>query len=386
MEDCYPASAMSDRRKLIRLGLCAGFASVLPSPAAWAAGEEPPKAAPAANYYPPVRPEWLALTREPALDPARPIIDPHHHLWDRPTFHYMYPDYLADIGEGHRIAATVYVDAHSMYSATGPEPLRSVGETEFASGVAAMAASGGYGSTLACAGIVGRAELLLGDAVQEVLDAHIRAGMGRFKGIRYTTARDGDPRLNNPGFDPPRGLLADSQFRRGFARLAPSGLSFDAWMFHPQLDELVDLARAFPETTIVLNHCGGPTRAGAYAGRDEEVLARWTGSMMRLGGCPNIVVKLGGLGVWTMGLNFYKQAQPPGSEQLVAAFRPIFATCLEAFGPSRCMFESDFPVDKVSFGYGVFWNACKRFAADLTSSEQDQLFFGTAARTYRLAT
>ena len=368
----------------MQLGLTAGAAALMAGHASPALADEPPKPASPASYYPPVRTEWLSLTREAAIDPERRIIDPHHHLWDRPTWRYLQPDYLADLGDGHRISATVYVDAHSMYRRTGPEPLQPVGETEFANGVAAMAASGRYGPTLMCAGIVGRAELLLGDAVQDVLDAHLRAGMGRFKGVRYTTARDNDPALNNPSFSPAPGLLGDAQFRRGFARLGPSGLSFDSWLFHPQLDELTELARTFPDTAIVVDHCGGPTRAGVYAGHEAEVFARWSTSIKRLAECSNVVVKLGGLGLWTTGFDFHKQPAPPGSEQLAGAFRPFFETCVAAFGPSRCMFESDFPVDKVSFGYGVFWNACKRFAADLTAEEQDQLFFGTAARTYRI--
>ncbi|MBO0710011.1 MAG: amidohydrolase family protein [Acetobacteraceae bacterium] len=338
----------------------------------------------ATSHYLLVRDDWLARLSEPALEPALAIVDPHHHLWDREDWEYMLPDLLADIGTGHNVVATVFVQCRAFYRADGPEEYRPVGETEFVNGVAAMSASGRYGRTRICAGIVGHADLALGARVQDVLEAHLRAGGGRFRGIRHITAWDADPVLNNPAYAPPPGLLADGKFREGFARLSPLGLSFDAWLYHPQLDELSALAQASPETRIVLNHVGGPLAVGAYAGKREAIFPQWAAAIRRLAERPNVFVKLGGLGMRINGYGFHEQAGPPSSETLAAAWKPYIETCIEAFGPARCMFESNFPVDKGSYSYGVFWNACKRLSAGVSPSERADLLAGTAARFYRL--
>jgi predicted TIM-barrel fold metal-dependent hydrolase len=296
----------------------------------------------------------------------------------------MLDDLLADISTGHNIVATVFVQCRSMHRAGGPEEFRPVGETEFVNGVAAMSASGGYGPAKICAGIVGYADLRLGARVQEVLEAHLRAGGGRFRGIRHITAYDADPSLMNPAYSPPPGLLADATFREGFSRLAPLGLSFDAWLYHPQIDELTALARSSPETRIVLDHVGGPLAIGAYAGKRDEVFSVWAASIRKLAQCPNVFVKLGGMGMRINGYDFHGQADPPSSETLAAAWKPYVDTCIEAFTPARCMFESNFPVDKGSYGYGVFWNACKRLASGANDSEKADLFARTAARFYRI--
>jgi predicted TIM-barrel fold metal-dependent hydrolase len=271
-----------------------------------------------------------------------------------------------------------------MVRATGPEELRPVGETEFVNGVAAMSASGIYGKTKVCAGIVGHADLTLGTRVEPVLAAHIRAGGDRFRGIRHITAWDGDDSIRNPAYSPPPGLLADKAFRDGFAVLCRLGLSFDAWLYHPQINELTDLARAFPDARIVLNHVGGPIGIGLYAAKRKEVFAAWTASIKALAACPNVCVKVGGLGMRMGGFGFHEKAEPPSSGTLAAAWRPYVETCIEAFGPSRCMFESNFPVDKGSYSYPVFWNACKLLAKAASHGEKADLFAGTAARFYRL--
>ena len=334
--------------------------------------------------YLPVRQEWLDRRAEPILEPELPIVDPHHHLWDRPGWRYLLDELLADTSSGHNVVATVYVQARAMYRATGPEEMRPVGETEFINGVAAMSASGIYGKTSHCAGIVGHADLTLGSRVEPVLAAHIRAGGDRFRGIRHITAWDADPSIRNPAYSPPRGLLGDKAFREGFAVLGRLGLSFDAWLYHPQIGELADLARAFPATRIVLNHVGGPIGIGAYAGKRDEVFAGWAKSIKALAACPNACVKLGGLGMRMGGFGFHEQPEPPSSEALAAAWRPYVETCIAAFGASRCMFESNFPVDKGSYGYPVFWNACKLLAKGASKTEKADLFAGTAARFYRL--
>jgi len=241
------------------------------------------------NYLP-VREAWLNRCKEPILDPMLPIIDPHHHLWDRPGWRYLLDDLLNDTNSGHNILATVFIQARSMYRETGPVDLRPVGETEFVNGVAAMSASGIYGKTRICAGIVGHADLTLGNRVEPVLAAHMRAGGDRFRGIRHITAWDADSSVGNPAYVTPQYLLADEKFREGFVVLSRLGLSFDAWLFHPQIDELASLARAFPDARIVLNHVGGPIGIGAYAGQRQEVFARWAKSIKGLATCENVYV------------------------------------------------------------------------------------------------
>ena len=330
-----------------------------------------------------VRADWLARYTEEILEPDLPIIDPHHHLWIRPGSRYLADDLLADMNSGHNVVATVYVQAQSMYRQSGPPEMRPVGETEFVNGVAAMFASGTWGRPRACAGIVGRADLTLGSRVEPVLVAHLRAGGDRFRGVRYITSWDADTRLNNPDYPSPPGLLMDRTFREGVAVLARLGLSFDAMVYHPQLDEVADLAGAFPTLPIVLNHCGVPMRIGAYQGRDD-IFARWSASLRRLATHENVSVKVGGLGMRYTALGFAERPDPPSSDVVATQCRPYVETCVEAFGASRCMFESNFPVDKVSYSYQVFWNACKRLVSGASASEKTALFGGTAKRVYRL--
>ena len=343
---------------------------------------------------------WLA--RRPAeeiLEPELPIVDPHHHLWHRKHHRYLLDELLADTRSGHRVLATVFVDCMAFYRADGPAALRPVGETEFANGVAAMGASGFYddkhggrhGEFRPCAGIVGFADLTLGAAVSEVLAAHIAAGGGpggRFKGIRHAGGWDASPMIHNSHTKPPRGLYGDAVFRQGFAQLAPLGLSFEAWQYHPQLPEVTALARAFPDTAIVLNHVGGPLGVGPYssqfAGKADETFAQWRRHISELAGCPNVTVKLGGLGMRIGPIQHFKLPDPPTSTQVADAWRPWIEHCIEAFGPARGMFESNFPVDKTSAGYAVLWNAFKRLAAGASASEKADLFADTARRVYRL--
>jgi len=333
----------------------------------------------------PVRQDWLDRRREEIIEPELPIVDPHHHLVDRPeTGRYLLPDLLADIGSGHNVTATVYLEWLSMYRAQGPVERRPIGEIEFANGVAAMAASGTYGTTKVCAGIVGYADLARGASVETVLEAMIAAGGGRFRGIRFITASHSDQAAWGSPIIRPAGLLMDPRVREGFARLAPLGLSFDAWMYHTQLGDLVDLARVFPETPIVLDHVGGAIGLGPYAGKRDEVFAEWNGKIRELAACPNVHIKLGGLGMRMFGFTHHMGELPPSSEELAAAWRPYIETCIAAFGPERAMFESNFPVDKGSCGYAALWNAFKRIAAGYSAAEKTALFAGTASKFYRL--
>lgn len=336
------------------------------------------------GLYTDPRPDWLAQRKEEVLDSARPIVDPHHHLWDRGGQRYLIEEIVSDIASGHNVIATVYVEARSMYRAQGPEALRPVGEVEFANGAAAMSASGGYGPAAVCAGIVGHVNLLLGEGARPVLEAEIAASQDRFRGIRHSSAWDADADVAGMYATRPKGLLLDSTFRKGFACLAPLGLSFDAWLFHPQIGELTDLARAFPDTRIVLDHCGGPAGIGSYANRREEIFPAWKRSILEIAKCPNVVVKLGGLAMRLLGYDFHERPLPPSSEELAAAWRPYVETCIEAFGPQRSMFESNFPPDKGQCSYQVIFNAFKRIAAPCSEAEKTALFSKTATDFYRL--
>ena len=248
-----------------------------------------------------------------------------------------------------------------------------------------MSASGLYGNLRACAGIVGHVDLRLGSRAGAVFDAQIAAGNGRFKGIRHQTGWDADPGIRNVRTDPTPELTRDKTFRAGFAELAKRNLTFDAWLYHPQLAEIADLADAFPGTSIILDHIGGPLGYAGYAGRHDEVRAAWKQSMAELAKRQNIVVKVGGLGMAMGWFDFYRQPSPPSSQALADAFRPWVETCIDLFGPDRCMFESNFPVDKITSGYGVLWNAFKRLASSASAAEKTALFSGTARRVYSLA-
>lgn len=333
------------------------------------------------SNYLPVRPEWLASGTESAIEPEMPIIDAHHHFYERPGWIYLLDDYLADARSGHNIMASVLMQGLTHYRQTGPEALRPVGETEYvANAVAALPA----GSPQVAKGIVGYADLRRGAAVQSVLDAHIEAGNGRFKGVRHLVTWDADQTLVNPLSAVPRGLLLDPAYREGVAQVAAQGLSYDAWLFFPQLPELFDLAKTYPDMPIVINHCGGVVRIASYADKRKEVFDNWSRSMSQLAQLPNVYVKLGGLGMRINGFDFEKGPRPPSSVELAETWRPWIHTCIEAFGANRCMFESNFPVDKGSYPYSNGWNAFKRLTAQASAGERASLFRGTASRVYRL--
>jgi len=332
--------------------------------------------------------DWLAQTVEAALEPDLPICDPHHHLWefraDQPEPRYLLDDLLADTNSGHNIVSTVFIECGAMYKDDGPEAMRPVGETEFVNGIAAMSASGRYGPTRVAAGIVGHASLLLGDDVAPVLEAQIAAGGGRFRGIRHSVpwdASDDVPVIR--GKRPPH-LLIDDTYRAGFAHLQRYDLTYEAWLYHPQIPELADLARTFPDTTIILNHFGGVLGVGPYAGKREEIFSKWQADVAELAACQNVVAKLGGLNMEINGFGWHEKPKPPTSEELMEATRPYYEHTIEQFGADRCMFESNFPVDKLTCGYGVLWNSFKRLTAGYSDDEKAKLFHDTAARIYRL--
>ncbi|MFC2065688.1 amidohydrolase family protein [Chloroflexota bacterium] len=327
--------------------------------------------------------EWLKLTMEDTIDSALPICDPHHHLWDHPDDRYLLEELLQDIGGGHNIVQTVFIEVKSKYKEDGPLELRPVGETEFVQGIAERSASGQYGMTRVAAGIVGFADLTLGSAVAPILEAHVAAS-SRFRGIRHICTWDESPDIKFSGKF--MGMMLDAKFREGFAYLHKYNLSFDSWLFHTQLMELVDLARSFPETTIIVNHVGGFLGIGPYAGKHEEVFQEWKNGISALATCPNVFMKLGGFGMPRWGFGWRERAKPPRSIELAEAIAPYCNWCIEQFGIDRCMFESNFPVDKISYSYNVLWNAFKRITEYCSADEKAALFHDTAVRAYRLAT
>ena len=331
-------------------------------------------------------PAWHAKAEpEPILEPELAIVDTHHHIWDMPGYRYLLHDLLADLNTGHNIVATVFNECHAMYRARGPQEMKPVGEVEFCAGVAAMSDSGIYGPTRICAGIVGHADLTLGDRVAGVLEAEIAAGGGRFKGIRYGAAWDDDPIIGNSHVAKGPGVHRSSEFRAGLKRLFGLGLSFDAWIFHHQLAEVTELARAFPDGNIVLCHMGGVLGYGRWAGKRDEVFTAWKAAMTELAKCPNVSVKVGGLMMRLGAIDYLNAPAPVTSQQLADAWRPYAGTCLELFGADRCLVESNFPVDKMGIGYAGLFNALKRIASGASADEKKALFSGTAKRVYRLA-
>ncbi|MFC1991040.1 amidohydrolase family protein [Chloroflexota bacterium] len=324
--------------------------------------------------------EWLMLAKEDPIDPDLPICDTHHHFVDHPDDTYLVEDLLQDIEGGHNIVQTVYVQGVAGYRQNDTREMRPVGETEF---VIAQSERGRLSKTSVASGIVGFADLLLGSAVEPVLEAHIAVGEGRFRGIRYLTNWDASTEVM-PNRKRPKGVLLDPKFREGFECLHKHGLSFDAWVFHTQLMELLDLARAFQNTPIILNHIGGPIGIGPYAVRREEVFQEWKRGIAALAKYSNIFIKLGGLAMPLFGFGWNERAEPPGSVELAEVMAPYYCWCIEQFGVDRCMFESNFPVDKMSYSYTVLWNAFKRSVGDFSPKERAALFHDTAVKVYRL--
>ena len=343
-----------------------------------------------------------ATHTETAIDPALPVVDTHHHMYDRlpekwaslagGRRRYLIDELLDDMSSGpsttlkasHNIIATVHVDAAAMYRADGPAEYRVVGETEFISGQAAMSASGLYGPSRIAAGIVGTTDLALGDRVKGVLEAHVVAGGSRFRGIRQTGAWDADAAVFGGMFKNGEGLYRDSAFRRGFAQLAPLGLSFDAFVLSTQLSDVADLANAFPNTRIVLDHVGGPIGIGPYRGHLAEMFPDWKRGIEEIARCPNVSMKLGGLGSFINGFPTFGAQPPASSEALAADWRPYVESSIEAFGAGRCMFESNYPVDCGAGSYGTILNAYKRLTAGCSADERSSIFSGTAIEVYRL--
>lgn len=332
--------------------------------------------------------DWLDQVQEEALEPDLPIIDPHHHLWDfktgRVNPRYFLEEMLEDTNAGHNIISTVFIECHAMFKADGPEELKPLGETEFVNGIAAMSDSGLYGDTRIAAGIVGTADLELGTRVRDVLEKHIALGGGRFKGIRVGATWDASPDVGNHRTEPRQHMLLGDKFGEGFKELANLDLSFEAWCYHPQIPDVTELASRNPNNRIVLDHFGGPIGVGPYASRKDEVFEEWKKNIADLAQRENVVAKLGGLNMEVNGFDWHNKPKPPTSEELCEATRKYFEYTIEQFGADRCLFESNFPVDKVSCSYMVCWNSFKRLTANYSADEKAKLYHDTAKRVYKL--
>jgi L-fuconolactonase len=329
---------------------------------------------------------WLALTPEPTLEPELPICDPHHHLWEFrpepvPYQRYLLPDLAEDLQSGHHVRSTVFIEVKTRYRTHGPEEMRPVGEVEFVEGLATESARGTYGRAQVAAAIIGYADLKRGEQVAPVLEAMQTASPARFRGVRHSVGWDPSPELVNRDI---QGVLSSDQYRAGGRVLARMGLCLENSLYHPQLAELAAFARAVPDLTIIVNHIGGLVRIGSYANRDNDVLPAWRRGIAAVAACPNVFIKLGGVGQHRFGFDWHARAQPIGSEELAAALAPLMQYCIEQFGPDRCMFESNFPVDKVSYSYNVVYNAFKRLSKGYSAAERAAVFHDTAARVYRI--
>ena len=333
--------------------------------------------------------DWLSLTQEPTLEPNLPICDPHHHFWDLrpariPYQRYLLDELLADTGSGHNIKSTVFIETRAMYRSTGPEEMKPVGEVEFAQGLASASASGLYGSTRVASAIVGHANLLLGTEVEAVLYQLKNASPNRFRGIRHTITWDPHPEIPNTAEHKVEGQLSHPKFIDGARVLAQMDLSFDAWLYFPQLVELAQFAKKIPNLKIVLNHIGGLLRTGPYANNDSEVLNLWRTGIDAVSECPNIVVKLGGITQPRTGYDWHARPIPIGSNELSEVMAPLMNYCINKFGPDRCMFESNFPPDKVGCSYNVLFNAFKLLSKNYSETERQDMFYNTAVKTYKI--
>jgi len=326
---------------------------------------------------------WLSQRVEDVLEPELAIVDAHHHLWEEGGSPYLLAEMRADVDDGHRIDATIFVQAHYGYRMDGPAHLASVGETEKVAAIALSARKGGCATRIADA-IVAYADLMSGPLLAESLDSHEIAAEGTLRGIRHSVSRDEnfpDGIVLRPA---PAGLLADPDYRAGLTELGRRGLVYDAMLYHSQISELVAAAKAVPGTNIVLDHLGCILGVGPYEGQEKASFTRWRDDMRRLADCPNVAVKIGGFGMIICGARWHERALPPSSVELAEAWHPYVETCTELFGADRCMFESNFPVDKAMYSYRTLWNAFKRITQGWPDADRAMMFSGTARRIYGL--
>lgn len=328
---------------------------------------------------------WLDQVKEEVIEPSREICDPHHHLWEKSGSSYLLHDFIKDIYTGHNVVSTVFVECATMFNVDLPVEFSPVGETEFVQGIAAMSSSGMYGDCRVAAGIVGFADLTLGESVRPVLEAQLNASPNRFKGIRHTGGWHRSDLIKNSHANPVEHQFLQDDFQAGFRVLAEMGLSFDAWCYHTQISDVVQLATRNPDVNIILDHFGGPLGIGPYANKLDEVFRRWKDKVIALKDCHNVSFKLGGINMKRNGFDWHLRERPPSSNELVERTAPYYEYCIDHFGAERCMFESNFPVDKDSVSYPILWNAFKKIAMNRSESEKLLLFKETAEKVYRLS-
>ncbi len=327
--------------------------------------------------------EWLDQVQEEIIDPEREIIDPHHHLWRGRWFDYLLEDLWADTGSGHNVTKTVFIQCRAEYRTAGPEHLKPVGETEFVAEIAQQSQKGSE-TQARIAGIIAHANLTLGDVVEEILDAHEDAGRGLFRGIRHAGAREENPdALMIQGLGE-KGLFDREDFRQGVRLLGRRGLTYESWHYHHQIRSFTTMAKAVPDTVIILDHFGTPLGVGPYAGRRDEIFQEWKKDIAELAKCENVYAKLGGMAMPDNGFGWHLRAVPPTSDEFVKAQKDYYLHTIECFGPNRCMFESNFPVDRLSISYPVVWNGFKKIVAEFSEDEKDMMFSDTATRVYNL--
>jgi predicted TIM-barrel fold metal-dependent hydrolase len=324
--------------------------------------------------------DWLAQVTEAALDPGREIVDPHHHLWPSAEMGYNVPELTADLTSGHNVVQTVFMECGAAYRKDGPDHLKPVGETVFVTEASEKmkAAGGPY-----IAALVAHADLRLEPALlDEVLEAHEAAARGLFRGIRHAGSRDNSgATLRIPGHAPPR-LYHEPDFQRGVRHLGERGLTYDTWHYHHQNRDYLALAKACPETVMILDHFGTPIGVGPYEGKRDEIFETWKEDMAAIAECPNVYAKIGGLAMPDNGFGWDKRDTPPGSDEIVAEHKRWYDHMIGLFGPERCMFESNFPVDRLSMSYVVYWNAMKKIAAPYPEAAKAAMFAGTARKVY----
>ncbi len=332
----------------------------------------------------PVNESWLAQINEPIVDPERPIIDPHHHLWRRPAPRgsYLIEDFWRDTGSGHNVVKSVFIECRAEYRTDGPEHMKCLGETEFVT-EQADASENDDNQTMIVA-ITAHADLTLGDSLTEVLDGHREISKGRFRGIRHSGPRDPNPEMFSIRGNGLEGQYAREDFRQGVRTLGQQELVYETWHYHHQNRDYLELARAVPDTTMILDHMGTPIGIGHYAAKREEIYAQWREDVAEIAKCPNVYAKLGGLAMPDNGFGFDKAERPPTSDEFAEAQRRYYLHMIDCFGPERCMFESNFPVDKLSVSYHVLYNAMKKMVADFSEAEKDRMFYGTAAEVYKI--
>lgn len=328
--------------------------------------------------------EWLDLVDEAIVDPDRRIIDPHHHLWpDGGALPYGNDALVGDTGSGHNVVATVFVECRAAYRPDGPDHLRPLGETEFVTERSA-ALGRDHPDSPPIAGIVAHADLALGDRLGDVLDGHAEIAGESFVGIRDALARAIEPEALTIAGRAAADRFADRAFREGVRELGRRGLTYDSWHYHHQNVEMLELARSCPDTMMVLDHFGTPLGVGRYADRRDEIFDEWASTIAQLATCDNVVAKIGGLAMPDNGFGWHEADRPPTSDEFVDAQARYYHHTIECFGPERCMFESNFPVDRFSVSYPVLWNALKKIAARYNETEQAAMFEETARRTYGL--